>query len=116
MKSKRIRWIALVLFISIGLIIAYIFKPMTMNDIYKEPNFSGVVTEVFEKAIIVSVNEGEDELNSSDKMSVSLNVKLKDSKTDFVVGNKVRVFYDGTIVESYPAQINIVYAILLINE
>lgn len=116
MKSKKIVWIGLVLVLIILLVLAYVFRPMTMNDIYDKPNFSGTVIEVYEGEIIVSVNEGEDELKSSDKMSVSLNVKLKDSMTHFDVGAKVKVFYDGTIAESYPAQIHTVYAILLANE
>jgi ribosomal protein L21E len=116
MISKKTPWIVLGILILIGLMLAYIFKPMTMNDIYKEPNFSGVVTAVFDKAIIVSVNEGEDELLSSDKVSVSLNVKLKNSMTQFEIGDNVKVFYDGVIAESYPAQINAVYVILLLDE
>ncbi|MEG0913981.1 MAG: hypothetical protein RRY69_03210 [Oscillospiraceae bacterium] len=116
MKSKKMLWLGLAVLLLICLALAYIFKPMTMNDMYSEPNFTGVVTAVFDKAIIVSVNEGEDELKSSDKMSVSLDVKLKDSMTHFDVTDKVKVFYDGVISESYPAQINTVYAILLINE
>lgn len=109
-------WAVLGAVLLICLILMYIFKPMTMNDIYSEPNFAGVVTEVFDKVIIVSVDEGEDELKSSDKMRVSLDVKLKDSMTNFAVGDRVKVFYDGTIAESYPAQINTVYAILLKND
>lgn len=116
MKNKKMLWIVLGAVLLICLALAYIFKPMTMNDIYSEPNFTGVVDEVLDKAIIVSVDEGEDALKSSDKMSVSLDVKLKDSMTHFNVGDKVKVFYDGVIAESYPAQVNTVYAILLVNE
>lgn len=86
---------------------------MTMNDIYKEPNFKGIVTEVSEHSILVSVSKDEDEFKSSDKISVSLNVKLKDSMTHFSVGDKVSVYYNGEIVETYPAQVKEVYAIIL---
>lgn len=89
---------------------------MTMNDIYDKPNFTGIVEEVLDKAIIVSVDEKEDEYKSSDKMVVSLEVKLKDSMTNFNAGDKVKVFYDGVILEFCPAQVNSVYAVLLINE
>lgn len=95
---------------------AYIFKPMTMNDIYDKPNFEGIVEEVYENSILVSVNEGENELRSSDKLSVSLDVKLKDSMTSFKVGNTVKVYYDGDIAETYPGQVNHVYAITLVKE
>ena len=87
--------------------------PMSMTNVVKEPHFAGTVTEVYDNTILVSVNEGEDASRSSDLISVSLNVKLKDSMTDFTVGDKVIVYYNGKIAESYPAQVNTVYAIVL---
>lgn len=87
--------------------------PMSMNNVDKEPHFAGTVTEVYDNAILVSVNEGEDARRSSDLISVSLNVKLKDSMIDFTVGDRVVVYYNGEIAESYPAQVNTVYAIVL---
>ena len=115
-KSSKVLWLIVVSIFIVSIILAYLFKPMTMNDIYHKPNFKGTVLEVLDGAILVSVNEDEDEIKSSDKMSVSLNTKVKDSMTSFKVGDKVTVFYDGSILESYPAQIPTVYAILLINE
>ena len=112
-KKKRVFWFSGIGICIIGIILAYIFKPMTMNDIYNEPNFRGVVLEVSDNAILVAVNEKENEIKSSDKISVSIDTKLKDSMTSFKVGDKVRVFYDGMILETYPGRINNVYAILL---
>lgn len=86
------------------------------NDIHHKPNFTGTITEIFDKSIMVSVDEGEEELKSSDKIIISLDVKSKDSKTHFTVGDRVNVFYDGVIAESYPAQINTVYEILLVDK
>lgn len=116
MNRKRALWIGVaVLFLSaVGL--AYIFKPLTMDDIYDEPNFGGTVISADDKAIMVAVNAEEDEFKSSDKISVSLNVKLKDSSTHFNVGDKVRVFYDGSIMETYPARVQEVYAVLRLSE
>lgn len=88
---------------------------MNMNTVIDKPNFRGIVDEVHEQSIIVSVNEDENEIKSSDLMSVSLNVELKDSMTDFEIGDEVRVYYDGVIAESYPAQISRVYAIILVE-
>lgn len=85
--------------------------PMNMNNVVKEPNFSGIIEEVYEKSILVKVNEG----ISSDLVSVSLDLKLKDSITDFYLGEEVRIYYDGNIAESYPAQINNVYTIIPIE-
>ena len=88
---------------------------MNMNTVTNEPNFSGIVDEVYEKSILVRVNKDEDAIQSSDLMSVSLDVELKDSMTHFEIGDEVRVYYDGTIAESYPAQINKVYAIIFVS-
>ena len=115
-KVKKMTWLIVVVVVLICLIVDYIFKPMTMNDIYHEPNFTGVIAEVHDKSIVVSVNDGEGELKSSNKMRVSLDVKLKDSMTTFNVGQQVKIFYDGVILESYPAKIDTVYAILLVNK
>lgn len=116
MSNKKVIWFISLSILIIGVIFAYKFKPLTMNDIYDKPNFTGTVLDVWDGAILVSVNEDEDEIKSSDKISVPLDVKLKDSITNFQVGDKVRIFYDGYILESYPAKIHTVYAILLINE
>lgn len=115
MKLKKIHRILLIVALALMLILilAYIFKPMTMNDIYKEPNFKGTVIEVSENSILVSVNEDEDEFESSDKISVSLNVKLKDSMTHFNVSDNVSVYYNGVILETDPVQVKEVYAIIL---
>ena len=109
------RFITIGVFI-VAIIFIYIAKSITTSDIYNKPNFIGTVTEVYDKAILVSVDENEDEIKSSDKMFVSLDVKLKDSMVNFAVGDKVHIFYDGSIREIYPAEINTVYAILLIND
>lgn len=87
--------------------------PMSMHNIANKPHFAGTVTEVYDNTILVIVDEGEEVRRSSDLMSVSLNVKLKDSITQFNVGDRVIVYYNGEIAESYPAQINTVYAIVL---
>ena len=44
---------------------------------------------------------------------VSLDVENKDSYTDVSVGDEIIVYYNGEIAESYPLQINTVYAIYL---
>ena len=110
--NKKFFWIIAGVVLVAGLLLAYFLRPMTMDDLSDKPNFVGTVTEVKENAILVLVDEGEDELASSDLMWVSLKTKLKDSTTTFSVGDRVKVFYGGDIAESYPAQINAVYAIL----
>lgn len=116
MRNKKIFCFIAITILVILFILTYLFKPMSMHDIYDKPNFRGIVTKVYDNEILISVDEGENEIKSSDKMIVSLDVKLKDSITNFDVGDKVHVFYDGSILETYPAKINTVYAILLNNE
>lgn len=91
-------------------------KPLNMNTVLDEPNFAGVVTEVTEKTITVRVNADEEAYKSSDLIVVSLDVELKDGLSEYAVGDEVRVYYDGSIAESYPAQVNKVYAITIVNQ
>lgn len=78
----------------------------SMNYIIaNEPNITGVVKEANENAILIENETGE--------YWVSLNVENEDSMTHFSIGDEVVVYYDGNIAESYPMQINTVYAILL---
>ena len=88
----------------------------TIDDIMKtEPCVKGTVVEVMEQAIAIQVQEGEEERNSSDRIVVSLAVEHPDSMTHFSVGDKVAVYYDGNIGETYPALIHMVYAIIQIG-
>ena len=78
----------------------------SMNYIISnEPSITGIVKETNENAILFENDDGE--------YWVSLNVESKDSVTNFNVGDEVVVYYDGNIAESYPMQINTVYAITL---
>ena len=86
---------------------------VTMENITEQPNFFGVVEEVIDKSILVSVNPGQDEIKSSDKISISLTSLIKDSDKDFSLKDSVQIFYDGNIAETYPAQINNAYAIFI---
>jgi hypothetical protein len=87
-----------------------------MNNLHREPHFAGVVVEVFDNSILVIANEGEEVRNSSDLFYVSLETELTGGWNDFMSGDEVTVFFDGTILESYPAQINKVYAIVLTSQ
>ena len=77
-----------------------------MNDIIaNEPNITGIVRKITNDAFLMENETGE--------YMVSLNVENKDSMTHFSIGDEVVVYYDGNIAESYPMQINTVYAITL---
>lgn len=91
-------------------------KKMTMNDVINEPSFKGVVQEVNENSITVLVNEDEEAYKSSDLIVVSLDVEVKDGLSEYEVRDEVCVYYDGKILESYPAQVTKVYAITIVKE
>ena len=78
----------------------------SMNYIIaNEPNITGIVKEANEQSILIANENGE--------YWVSLNVENEDSMTHFHVGDEVVVYFNGNIAESYPMQINTVYAITL---
>ena len=76
--------------------------------IANEPSITGIIKDTNDTSILIENETGE--------YWVSLNVENKDGiYSPIMVGDEVSVYYDGTIAESYPMQINTVYAILLIE-
>lgn len=108
--KKTILLIPFVIIILIGC-----FKQINIHNVVGEPNFSGTVKEVSKESILVLADEKEDEIKSSDLMSVSLDVLLKEELVKVKVGDIVKVYYDGVITETYPAQINNVYIIIILD-
>lgn len=93
------------------------------------PYFNAEVLEVNEKSILVKPDPDSNEIKSADKISVSLDVISTIPVPTFKIGDRVRVIYNGEITitnastfsaifpaESYPAQINKVFAIYLLSE
>lgn len=79
-----------------------------MNDIIEhEPFIPGTVIETYEKYILIENKDG--------MYSVSLDVENRDSMTHFNIGDGVKVYYDGKIAESWPMQVQHVYAIILVD-
>lgn len=74
----------------------------TVNNEQNEKSFFGKVIESNTSYIIVEPNEDEEERKSSDKISIGLG---EYSDALYMVGTNVKITYDGTIMESYPAQI-----------
>ena len=74
--------------------------------ISNEPSIAGSIEEINESAVLLE--------NESGKYWISLNVENSDGiYSPIAIGDKVTVYFDGNIAESYPMQINKVYAILL---
>lgn len=96
--------LAIVVLIGISIAIKGLFKP--------KESFEATVLENGE-ALMVQPDEGEWELTSSDKIvvHVSSDTKIVNSsgkkitREELPLGSKVRITYDGTVAESYPAQI-----------
>jgi len=65
-------------------------------------SFYGKIIEAKQNYILVEPNEDEEERKSSDKISIGLG-EYNDGM--YPVGITVKITYDGTILESYPAQI-----------
>ncbi len=84
-----------------------------MNDIIQNsPSIKGVVTEVYDNSFLM-IGEPNEMYSTNEEYSVSLNVENGDSYGSPIVGDEIIVYYDGSIAESDPLQINTVYAILL---
>ncbi len=80
-----------------------------------EPCVRGTVAETATEAIVIDVASEDELYEEYSSIRVSLDVERKDSMTEFDVGDEVAVYYDGSITGSDPAEINTVYAILLIG-
>ena len=78
----------------------------SMNHIIQnEPNITGIVKSITNESFLMENETGE--------YWVSLKVENKDSMTHFNTGDEVVVYFNGNVAESYPMQINTVYAITL---
>lgn len=77
--------------------------------------FNATVLEIHEKSILVEPFEGSEELKSSDRILASSITNSNHKVPEMKEGTTVRIVYNGIIAETYPAQINEVYAIYLVN-
>jgi hypothetical protein len=81
----------------------------TESIIKNKPSVSGTVVEVGETFITV-------DMDFSEKESLAIvstdSVESKDSYKDFIIGDEVKIYYDGTVLETYPVKIQTVYLIV----
>ena len=77
-----------------------------------EVSFVATVFEVDQSSLLVEPAEGSAELSSADRITAHLGeATIEDPEgneldiTAVEVGSRVTIFYDGTIAESYPAQV-----------
>lgn len=74
----------------------------TVNHEQNEKSFLGKIIESNASYIVVEPNENEEIKRSADKISIGLG-EYNDAL--YMVGDNVKITYDGTIMESYPAQV-----------
>ena len=80
-----------------------IISKMNKEQGKNENYFYGKIIEATNKYIIVEPNKEEKVRESSDKISIGLE---ENSDVVYMIGTNVKITYDGTIMESYPAQVN----------
>lgn len=68
--------------------------------------FIGEIIEVNENFVIVKPDSNSVEIKSSDKIMVNIIRPTNGTNDFYVVGNKIKITYNGNIMETYPAQIN----------
>ncbi len=95
-----------------------VFQPAETEDTQPggNPYFNAEVLEVSEKSILVKPDKDSAEIRSADKISVSLDMISTIPIPAFQAGDRVRIIYNGEILESYPAQINQVFVVYLLGD
>lgn len=114
--KKIIFWIVSLILVGVLIIIVANNFNNSSNDLIEKVAFNATVIENKGTSLLVNPDEGSSELNSSDKIVVRVpvdNATLKDL-SEFPEGSKVKITYNGMIMESYPAQIN-AYDVVLIK-
>lgn len=74
----------------------------------KGTTFQATVLEANESTFLVQPLEGEDELRSSDQISIS---KEEAGGLELKAGDTVEIAYNGEILETYPARLGEVYSV-----
>lgn len=80
------------------------------------PYFNATVLEVYKNSVLVEPFEGSNELKSADKITVSTNVVSTHPVPELKNGMQIRIVYNGTIEEIYPANIPTAFAIYELRE
>ena len=79
-----------------------IFNKMDNIQSEEEQFFYVKIIEATDSYIIVEPNEGDEIRKTADKISIALG---KNNDTIYMVGTNLKVTYNGTIMETYPAQV-----------
>ncbi len=75
------------------------------NDEVQILQFVATILEIDENSILVEPVEGEEMLQTGDRVLVSTRDLSSDEISEMEVGDEVRVFYTGDVMESDPVQL-----------
>ena len=75
--------------------------------------FQATILEIHDGDYLIEPVEGSIELNSADRITVS--IENMNPLPEPKVGDVLEIEYDGSIAESYPAQITNVYSISVVE-
>lgn len=77
-------------------------QPVPEHDIGQQLSFTGKIENIDNGIAVVLLHEGYDIGSPGDQVNVSLPKDI-----EFSVGDLVRVYYTGDVMESYPGEINV---------
>ena len=83
-----------------------IIKTINISNEQGESSFYGTITQVENNLFFVEPDEGEEIRKSADKIMVKI-LQL-DTDIQIKVGERVKITYDGVVMTTYPAQINVI--------
>ena len=75
--------------------------------------FQATIIEIQDDCYLVELVEGSVELNSADRITIPMTNMEPSPEPE--VGDVLKIEYDGSIAESYPAQITKVYSIRVVE-
>lgn len=85
------------------------------SDVTKNENatFQATILEIHDDCYLVEPVDGSTERNSSDRITVPITNRNPSPEPE--VGDILEIEYDGSIAETYPAQISNVYSISVVE-
>lgn len=92
-----------------------LFKKLTSSE-GKNPFFNATVLKINENSILVEPFKDSNVYKTADKFVVSTDVISTNPIPKLSVGTEIRIVYNGNIMETYPAQIDKVFAIYLLDD
>lgn len=100
---------------AIGLcLVALIGVAVWFGNPVGKTSFEAMIIEIQNNSYLVEPVEGSHELNSSDRITVSM--ENLDSSLDPEVGDIIEITYNGDIMETYPARLGEIYSIKVVAE